>query len=199
MQRGLEAEMGDPGVIRPLVLIGVILGVSPAFAQGALPAAFYGDWQGEELTVTEGSNDVEVAAADLGVRIVPDGNGFRLTWTALTHGGAGTPLSRQAIEARFEPGDRPGVFVFNPERSSLLLRLLGDPATSNPLEGQPLLWARLEGETLSVYGLAINPDGSFDLYQHVRTLIGEEMTARHVHRTEDEVVTLEGRLVRAGG
>ena len=49
---------------------------------------------------------------------------------------------------------------------------------SGGLEGEPLLWARLEVDTLSVYGLAINPDGSFDLYQHVRTVSGDTMTAR---------------------
>ena len=91
------------------------------------------------------------------------------------------------------------MFVFDPEQSSLLLSLFGDPATNNPLEGEPLLWARLDGDTLSVYGLAINPDGSFDLYQHVRTVTGEAMTARQMHRTERDAVVLEGRLARAGG
>jgi len=191
--------MGNRGVLRPLVLIGVILAASPAFGQGALPASFHGDWQGKELTVDDGSAGLKATAQDLSVQIVPDGGGFRMRWTALSREGSGGPLARREVEARFEPADRPGVFVFDPEQSSLLLRLFGDPSTSNPLEGEPLLWARLDGETLSVYGLAINPDGSFDLYQHVRTLTGEGMTARHTHRTEQEAVTLEGRLVRAGG
>jgi hypothetical protein len=122
-----------------------------------------------------------------------------MRWTALSRKGAGDPLARSEVEARFEPTDRPGVFAFDPEQSSMLLSLFGDPATSNPLEGEPLLWARLDGETVSVYGLAINPDGSFDLYQHVRALSAEGMTVRHTHRTERELLILEGRLVRAGG
>ena len=186
-------------MLRPLVLIGAILAASPAFGQGGLPESFHGDWQGKELTVDDGSADLEATAEDLSVRIAPDGSGFRMHWTALSRDGSGGPLARHPVEARFAPADRPGVFVFDSEQSSLLLRLFGDPATSNPLEGEPLLWARLDGETLSVYGLAINPDGSFDLYQHVRTLTSEGMTARHTHRTEREAVILEGRLVRAGG
>ena len=182
----------------PLLLIG-ILAAGPAFAQGDLPAAFYGDWQGKELTANEGSAGGEVTAADLSVRIEPDGTGFRMHWTALAREGPGDALVRHAVEARFAPSDRPGVFAFDPEQSSMLLRLFGDPATSNPLEGEPLLWARLDGETLSVYGLTINREGGFDLYQHVRTLSGDGMTARQIHRTEHEVVTLEGRLQRAGG
>ena len=191
--------MGNRGVIRPLVLIGVILAASPAFGQGALPAAFHGDWQGKELTVEDGSADLKATADDLSVRITPDGSGFRMRWTALSREKSGGPLARRAIEARFRPTERPGVFAFDPERSSMLLRLFGDPSTSNPLEGEPLLWARLEGETLSVYGLAVNSDGSFDLYQHVRTLSSEGMTARYTHRTEHEAVILEGRLVRSEG
>jgi hypothetical protein len=191
--------MGDPGVIRPLVLIGAILAASPALGQGGLPASFHGDWQGEELTVEDGSPDLKVTAEDLNVRIEANDSGFRMRWTALSRKEPGDPLARRAVEARFEPTDRPGVFAFDPEQSSMLLSLFGDPATSNPLEGEPLLWARLDGETLSVYGLAINPDGGFDLYQHVRALTGEGMTVRHTHRTEREAVILKGRLVRAGG
>jgi hypothetical protein len=186
-------------VIRPLVLIGVIVAASPAFGQGALPAAFHGDWQGKELTVAEGSTASEATAEDLNVRIAPDGSGFRMTWTALSREASGKPLTRRPVEARFAPSDRPGVFVLDPEQSSLLAGLFGDPATSNPLEGEPLLWARLEGQTLSVYGLVVTPEGGFDLYQHARTLTDDGMTVRHTHRTEREVVLLEGRLVPAGG
>jgi hypothetical protein len=193
------SKMGCRGVLRRLVLIGVILAASPAFGQDGLPGSFHGDWQGEEVTVQNGSTGLEITADDLSVHIAPDDSGFRMRWTTLSREKSGGPLARQEVEARFESADRPGVFVFDAEQSSLLLQLFGDPATSNPLEGEPLLWARLDGETLSVYGLAIHPDGSFDLYQHVRTLTGEGMTARHTHRTEREAVTLEGRLVRAGG
>ena len=186
-------------MIRPLVLIGVILAASPAFGQGALPESFYGDWQGEELTVEEGSTALNVTAKDLSVRIELDDGGFRMSWTALSREGSDGTLARDPVEARFEPTDRPGVFAFDSEQSSLLLGLFGDPSTSNPLEGEPLLWARLDGETLSVYGLTVNADGGFDLYQHVRALTNDGMTARYTHRTEHEAVILNGRLVRSGG
>jgi hypothetical protein len=186
-------------VLRPLVLIVVVLGASPAFGQDPLPASFHGDWQGKELTVAEGSADLDVTAKDLSVRIEPDDGGFRMSWTALSRNRADGALARDPLEARFEPGERPGVFVFDSEESSLLLGLFGDPSTSNPLEGEPLLWARLNGKTLSVYGLTVNADGGFDLYQHVRTLRDAGMTARYTHRTEHEAIILEGLLVRSGG
>ena len=196
---GPAGEDGKRGVLRPLLLIGVILAASPASGQDGLPAGFHGDWQGVEVTVADGDAGIEATAEDLNVRITPDDGGFRMSWTALARDTSDGPLARHPIEARFVPADRPGVFIFDPEQSSLLLRLFGDPSTNNPLEGEPLLWARLEGQTLSVYGLSVTPEGGFDLYQHARTLTGDGLTARHTHRTERGFVTLEGRLVPAGG
>jgi len=186
-------------VVRLLVLVGLLLGAGPAFAQGGLPADFHGEWRGEELIASEGSDGLKVTADDLSVRIGPDGDGFWMHWTALSRDKVGGPLVRHPIEARFAPTGRPGVFAFVPEESSMLLRLFGDPATNNPLEGEPLLWARFDGKALSVYGLEINAEGGFDLYQQVRRLTGDGMTVRHIHRTEDKAVILDGRLLRAGG
>jgi hypothetical protein len=186
-------------VIRPLVLIGLIFGASPAFGQDGLPEEFHGDWRGEEVSVVEGDG-VEVTAEDLNVRIEPDeAAGFRMHWTTLEREKAGGPLARHPVEAHFVPAGRPGVFAFEAEDSSMLLSLFGDPATSNPLEGEPLLWARFDGGALSVYGLVINTEGGFDLYQHVRRLTGDTMTVRQTHRTEREAVILEGRLIRTKG
>jgi hypothetical protein len=175
----------------------MILAATPVSGQDGLPAGFHGGWQGVEVTVHDGAARFEATAEDLNVRITPDDGGFRMSWTALARESSDGSLARQPVEARFTPSDRPGVFIFDPEQSSLLLRLFGDPSTSNPLEGEPLLWARLEGRTLSVYGLSVTPEGGFDLYQHVRTLAGDALTARHTHRTERGVITLEGRLVPA--
>lgn len=188
------------GVLKPLLLIGLFLLPGSVLAQGALPDAFYGDWKGVALTSTEGTGSLEPAAEDLNVRIEPDGDGFRIYWTSLGHGHSDDPLVREKIEARFAPTDRPGVFAFDPETGSMLLNLFGNPATSNPLKGEPLLWARVADQTLAVYGLAINADGGFDLYHHARTLTDGGLSAHHTHRTEHEpMMIIEGLLERAGG
>lgn len=183
-----------------LIVIGLLIAISPAEAQSTLPDGFFGDWQGVALTANTGGEGLGLELDDLNVRIGRDGDGFKMHWTALDRGDSHQVLARHPVEARFTPTDRPGVFAFQPQQSSLLLSLFGDPETNNPLKGEPLLWARVEGETLSIYGLAIGPDGNFDLYQHVRTLTGEGMFATQTHRTEHEPpVILEGRLERSGG
>jgi hypothetical protein len=187
------------GVKWSLILMGLLLGAGPALAEDALPEGFFGSWQGVTLTASPGSEGLAFTPDDLDVEIRPDSEGFAMHWMSLTHGDSGQ-LVREPVDARFAPTDRPGVFAFNPENSSMLLSLFGDPKTNNPLEGEPLLWARVEDDTLSVYGLVIGSDGSFDIYQHVRTLTDDGMTAVHSHRTEQEpAVVIEGRLERDGG
>jgi hypothetical protein len=193
----LEEEIR--GVLWPLLLIGLILCPGPVGAQNAPPEAFYGDWKGVALTSTEGTGKLELTAEDLNVRIEPADDGFRIYWTSLGHGDSDDQLIRKKAEARFAPTDRPGVFAFDPEDGSMLMGLFSDPSTSNPLEGEPLLWARIADQTLAVYGLMINGDGGFDLYHHVRTLTDDGMAAHQTHRSEREpMVIIEGQLKRAG-
>lgn len=187
-------------MIRPLVLMALLVATAPALAQTTLPDAFYGDWRGVAVEVDSGGDDdLEITTEDLNVRIEPDRSGFRMQWTALTHEGTHGPMVRRPVEARFVPSDRPGVFAFEPEESSILLSLFGDPSTNNPLKGEPLLWARFADGALSVYGLVINEEGGFDLYQHVRTLTDDGLAVHQVHRTEHGPMVIQGRAERAGG
>ena len=87
-----------------------------------------------------------------------------------------------------------------PAMTSLFSSLFADPATGNPLEGETLLWARLAGSTLTVYSLAIDAQGGFDLDRYARTLTDEGMAVRYTRRIENDVIlTVEGRLEPAGG
>jgi hypothetical protein len=67
------------------------------------------------------------------------------------------------------------------------------------LEGETLLWARLEETALVVYSLSIDPDGGFDLNRYARTLSDGGMVVNYQRRIEGrEPVSIEGRLERAG-
>ena len=82
---------------------------------------------------------------------------------------------------------------------SLLSRLFADPALGNPLEGDTLLWARLQDDALHVYSLAIDDRGGFALEHSTARLTKDGMTAGYVLRLENEqIVMVEGRLERTG-
>lgn len=170
----------------------LVLCVSSARAADEPLAPFYGAWQGVGIDVH--AAELEPTADDLDVAIQPDGDGFRARWTTFQHG----PLDRterQTFEARFGPTERPGVFAFDQQQPSLFGRLFAAPATGNPLEGETLLWARLQDDTLTLYSLALTEEGGFDLNRHAWTLRDDGLSVTYTRRTEKGQVTrIAGRL-----
>ena len=91
------------------------------------------------------------------------------------------------------------MFAFDPGTGSLLSSLFADPAVGNPLQGDTLLWARLQDDTLHVYSLAIDPAGGFALEHSTGRLTDDGMVARYELRSQnDRIAIVEGRLERAG-
>ncbi len=158
---------------------------------------FVGEWHGVEVKT---SDQTEAATPqDLDLRLSAEDDGFHLNWITFRRG-AGGGLQRQKTEASFAPTDRPGVFAFRPGKKSFFSSLFADPAVANPLKGETLLWARLDGATLTVYSLAINDRGGFDLNRYARTLTDHQMTVEYTRRSENDVIlTVEGRLEKTGG
>jgi hypothetical protein len=184
-----------------VAVIGLALTSGSARADEGAISRFFGEWHGTAVSITGPDHGLNLAPKDLDVGIQDDGNGFLLNWTALRRADqTGGEFVREAVDAKFVPTERPGVFAFEPGGSSLLSRLFADPATGNPLKGETLLWARLDGPTLTVYSLAINSHGGFDLDRYARTLSEGGMHVHYTHRMEnDQVLTVEGQLKPAGG
>lgn len=176
---------------------GLALLSTPVAADGASIRDFAGDWHGVEVHASDPK--ISVAPGDLDLKLNPEDDGFHLDWTTFERASDGQ-LQRQKAEASFAPTDRPDVFAFRPGSRSLFSRLFADPAIANPLKGDTLLWARLDAATLTVYSLAIDDHGGFDLNRYARTLTDHGMTVRYTHRIENDVIlTIEGRLEKAGG
>jgi len=185
--------------MRPWLLLATISGlwlsVPWALAQSGALESVYGSWRGATVEA-EGIQGVQ--PGDLDLSIAADGAGFRMRWIALEE--VDGRVARRTIDVAFEPTGKPGVFAYREEPGSLFARLFASPATGNPLEGETLLWARVEGPQLVVYSLILNPTGGFDLdrYEHARD--HDALTLSHSRRTEDgEIMTIRGRLEPAGG
>lgn len=174
------------------------MGATGARADESALKPFLGSWQGAEVG-SSGGEALDLKPKDLDLRIAADNGGFRIVGTGFARGKDGR-LSRETLEATFSPTERPGVYAFSAGEKSLLGRLFADPATGNPLKGETLLWARLDGRTLTVYSLAIDRRGGFDLDRYARTLTDDGMTVLYTRRIEnDRIFTIEGRLRAAGG
>ena len=167
-----------------------VLAGTPAVAGENLPIeAFAGRFEGTGIARDEISKDVDETVRELAVTIVPEGGGFALSWsTVLRQGGdPENPDVRENAHALFfEPTDRAYVFQGAVE--------------IDPLAGWPFVWARISGNTLSVYSLLVHEDGSYEIHTYDRTLgaMGMELYFTRV-RDGKLVRSVTGKLVKVGG
>jgi hypothetical protein len=175
----------------------LLMGSCAASAAEVALEDFFGEWQGVEVSVDDGEQAPKLGPSDLDMTVTGEDGGFRIRALALGREPDGTLVARP-IEATFAPTVVPGVFAFAPGNGSLLSSLFADPAVGNPLEGDTLLWARLQDDALHVYSLAIDYGGGYVLEHSTGRLTGDGMATRYELRSEnDRIVTVEGRLERA--
>jgi len=118
----------------------------------------------------EGS--AEVAAAD-GTKIPRDmsvqikatkDDGFVVNWTSVTTRKDGR-RKEKSYSVEFVPSGRPAVFAAAQQRN-----VFGHQVQLDPMKGEPYVWARLIGDTMTVYSLFVAEDGGYSLQQYDRTL-----------------------------
>jgi hypothetical protein len=183
---------------------GHVLAAMALLGSGAASAAdlsiddFFGEWRGVDVSVEGSEQTPKLSPSDLDMAITEEDGGFRIRTLGLSREPDGTLVPRP-VDATFAPTEVPGVFAYAPGTGSLLSSLFADPAVGNPLQGDTLLWARLQEKTLHVYSLAIDQGGGYALQHSTGRLTDDGMATRYERRSEnDRVVSVEGRLERAG-
>ena len=147
--------------------------------------AFYGSWKGAGEAHSPDSY-FAMTARDLDVRIAPKGAGFSVAWTTVTHPGgeaSTAKVKRKSSTIDFLPSDKPGVFKA--------------ARPGDPLAGEAYAWARIKGQTLSVYLLNIDAEGAYVIQSYDRTLTGIAMELTFARIRDDEPErTATGKLVK---
>ena len=123
-------------------------------------AAFYGDYEGRTLFPMGEANN-----RDLFVSIRPSGRfGFMIVWETTIYKQAGQPVRRsQTLD--FQPTLRKNVYVGN--------RWVEGPVDTDSraiVDGEPLVWARLAGRTLTVNAVTVTETGDYVVQTYDRTL-----------------------------
>jgi hypothetical protein len=194
-------KIGDvENMVRPMktwkvtLLACVIPGV--VWADQPSIEAFIGSWKTAEIS----SSSDALAPNALDLKIAAEAGGFSLVWRDLGKSGQ-AGIGSEGIEAQFVPANRPGVYEYQPSSGSLFSSMFASPATGNPLEGETLIWARIDGDTLAVYSMMIDQAGGFDLdhYSWERTETGLQLT--FTKKTEEKLSSepIEGALVLGEG
>ena len=172
-----------------VVVASLVLADSAHLQQSKSIEDFFGVYVGRANT--EGSDEVR----DLDVIIEANKRGFNVNWSAVIRAGekrAVPGVKRRAIEQAFQESRKHGFFepvaagtVFSGRKK---LDIVG---------GDPVIWARIQKDTLSVYSLVVQEDGSYQLqvYDRILTSLGMDI---QFTRYDDGVLSrgITGSLAR---
>ncbi|MSO71251.1 MAG: hypothetical protein EXQ88_04465 [Alphaproteobacteria bacterium] len=161
---------------------------------------FIGSYVGTAVAERIGDGADGVEQRDLDVTIARfQQTGFSIRWITVVLGPsgqrAGPDVRRRAVDEDFTPSaDLPGVFVLAPKGG-----LFSRSELSNPLKGEPMRWATIKGDVMSVYSIAILPNDEAEMQIYYRTLTPEGNLKSEFVRTENDrpKVRITGQLTRA--
>ncbi|MEO0380988.1 MAG: hypothetical protein AAF252_12015 [Pseudomonadota bacterium] len=145
-----------------LALCTLIAGLAVLCLQARADAsAFIGTYSGSaEVVALDGS----VIPRDMSVEISETSDGFRVQWTSVTYRTDGEAREK-SYEIDFVDSDRDAVFAAAQRKN-----VFGHEVQLDPMKGEPYVWARIVGKTLTVYSLFVGADGGYSMQQYDRTL-----------------------------
>jgi len=168
----------------------------PAMAQGDI-TRFYGSYVGSGTAERMDTKTTE--QRDLDVQLGPfKDKGFSLEWITVVRSStgerAGEGVKRREVSEKFIPyEERKNVFIDAPSGG-----LFSKAELPNPLKGEPMRWAAINGDTLTVYSMAITKSGESELQVYHRTLTEKGMSVTFLRMHDETVlVRLTGDLVKA--
>ena len=157
---------------------------------------FFGSYVGSGSAENFAKNEKEVRDLDVTIEEFKD-DGFTLKWITVVRGedGArtGNDVRRREVEESFIPvEDKDNVFILAPEGG-----LFQKSELPNPLRGDPVRWASIDGNAMTVYSLAISNNGGAEIqvYRRALTEKGMDITFQRL-QDEQVVVRMKGTLVR---
>ena len=147
-------------VTAPLAALVLLITMAhPTFA--AEISQFVGVYTGSAVIT---SSDGTQSKRDMSVEISEEGKGFIVKWTSTTHKPDGR-VKTKSNTVIFVPSDRKGIYAAAMERN-----VFGHEVQLDPMKGEPFVWGRIVGDTLTVFSLYVDEVGSYEMQQYDRTL-----------------------------
>ncbi len=139
-------------------LAALILLTLPAVAD---VSRFYGEYSGSAPVQYEDGTSQQ---RDMSVTITETHSGFLVAWSTTTEKQDGRRKTK-SYEIEFHPSPRDGIYSAAMKRN-----VFGHSVQLDPMKGEPYVWGRIEGDTLSVYSMFVTPSGDYEMQQFDRTL-----------------------------
>lgn len=160
------AERGALALRCATAVLGVIflvLSATGSSAENAVPvSAFAGNYVGDAMVVSSDGNQVH---RDMSVQIRETKKGFTVAWTTATQTPAGRTKEKSYL-IEFVPSDRPGIYG-----AAMRRNVFGHAVQLDPMKGEPFIWGRITGKTMTVYSLFVDDQGGYEMQQYDRTLV----------------------------
>ncbi|NKB59921.1 MAG: hypothetical protein GKS00_26725 [Alphaproteobacteria bacterium] len=148
---------------------------------------FYGEYAGRSVSASADS----LKTRDINVEIKSIRHGFNVAWTTVTLR-KGAKATRKSYSIDFRKTKRGGIY-----QSVMRKDVFGNRAPNDPMKGDPYVWSRIRGDTLSVYALIVTDEGSYDMQVYNRTLTANGMALDFKRFLEgQEVKSITGELQR---
>ena len=159
---------------------------------------FVGEWRGVEVNVEGAEQAPKLTPADLDMAITEENGGFRVRSLALARESDGSVVARQ-MDATFTPTETPGVFAFDAgdgDSCPACLPIRPWATRSKATRCCGRAWRRIRC-TCTVWPSTRRVATPCE--QSIGELTEDGMVTRYELRLEnDRIVTVEGRLERAG-
>ena len=156
--------------------------------------SFFGTYVGV-AKVEDASGEVHHRDMDIEIQPYRDG-GFRIDWinVTLVNGRRDVPgVERRVQSALFEPVEDRDMYVeVEPEN------VFQERAETEPMRGDPVRWASIDGPRMHVYAFEVREDGTYELQIYDRILTDKGLDI-HFQRIADGKLTrrISGTTVRA--
>lgn len=179
--------------------IGIVLAVAglalalpaPVSADDKPISAFLGRYVGKTLM----QSDKDVTIRDLDVMIEKAKNGgFTVEWSTITYR-ADKTQKKSNFKVTFQDTRREGVFG-----SAMRRNKFGKAIPLDPLKGEPYVWSRIDGNTLTVNMMLITAAGSYEIQTYDRTLTDDGLDLRFFRvRDGKSLKEIRAKLKRVKG
>lgn len=123
--------------------------------------AFYGSYAGSAtLERADGSSEDR----DMSVEIGPTKDGFNVKWVSISYKNDGRKKEK-AYSIDFIPSMRDGIYS-----AAMTRNVFGHAVPLDPMNGEPFVWGRIDGDTMTVFSLFLSDNGDYEFQQFDRTL-----------------------------
>lgn len=121
---------------------------------------FIGSYAGSAQVESDGAT----RQRDMSVTIAASGKGFEVNWKSISHRADGR-IKEKKYSIDFLPTRRDGIYA-----SAMGVDVFGNPTPLDPMKGDPYVWGRITGDTLTVFSLLIDQNGGYEMQEYNRTL-----------------------------